>query len=98
MDIMSNIIRVFIIFFLVVVIGENGKGFIFEIFGFKDFNGDVIYFINYKFGFKYQGKNVLVVGCGNLGMEIVYDFFYFGVNILIVIRNLVSLINYLVIN
>ncbi|KAM0869705.1 hypothetical protein ACQ4PT_040523 [Festuca glaucescens] len=41
----------------------------------------------YKSGTQYSGKNVLVVGCGNSGMEIAYDLASHGANTSIVIRS-----------
>ncbi|KAG4180126.1 hypothetical protein ERO13_A10G146500v2 [Gossypium hirsutum] len=58
--------------FLVVASGENSQGTIPDI----DENGR-----------KFRGKDVLVVGCGNSGMEIAYDLWNWGANTSIVVRN-----------
>ncbi|XP_071698420.1 probable indole-3-pyruvate monooxygenase YUCCA5 [Rutidosis leptorrhynchoides] len=58
---------------LVVASGENAEGVVPEIDGLKDFSSEVIHAKDYKSGEKYQGKKVLVVGCGNSGMELSLD-------------------------
>ncbi|XP_058781317.1 probable indole-3-pyruvate monooxygenase YUCCA10 [Vicia villosa] len=73
--------------FLVVASGENSEGFIPDVSGLGQFEGDVIHSKNYKSGSKYKSKDVLVVGCGNSGMEIAYDLHNWGANTSIVIRN-----------
>ncbi|PPD75380.1 hypothetical protein GOBAR_DD27687 [Gossypium barbadense] len=47
----------------------------------------------YKSGAKYENKEVLVVGCGNSGMEIAYDLSNYGVQTAIVIRNPVHVVS-----
>ncbi|XP_058781314.1 probable indole-3-pyruvate monooxygenase YUCCA10 [Vicia villosa] len=73
--------------FLVVASGENSEGFIPNVSGLGQFEGDVVHSKNYKSGSKYKSKDVLVVGCGNSGMEIAYDLHNWGANTSIVIRN-----------
>ncbi|PWA90281.1 FAD-dependent pyridine nucleotide-disulfide oxidoreductase [Artemisia annua] len=61
---------------LVVATGENVEGVIPKIEGLKEFSGEVIIHAkDYKTGVKYvyTGKNDLVVGCGNSGMEVSLD-------------------------
>ncbi|KAG8389130.1 hypothetical protein BUALT_Bualt02G0197200 [Buddleja alternifolia] len=58
---------------LVVATGENAKSVVPEIEGLKDFGGEVIHACDYKSGASYKGKKVLVVGCGNSGMEVSLD-------------------------
>ncbi|KAJ9564896.1 hypothetical protein OSB04_000862 [Centaurea solstitialis] len=58
---------------LVVATGENAEGIVPEIEGLQDFSGEVIHVKDYKSGEKYNGKKVLVVGCGNSGMEVSLD-------------------------
>nr|CAB3490403.1 unnamed protein product [Digitaria exilis] len=55
--------------------------------GLHDFAGEVIHSSRYKSGTTYSGKNVLVVGCGNSGMEIAYDLASHGANTSIVVRS-----------
>ncbi|KAI3506891.1 hypothetical protein L1887_21509 [Cichorium endivia] len=58
---------------LVVATGENAEGVVPEIEGLQEFSGEVIHAKDYKSGEKYAGKKVLVVGCGNSGMEVSLD-------------------------
>ncbi|KAF8673434.1 hypothetical protein HU200_048999 [Digitaria exilis] len=73
--------------FLVVASGENSAANIPMIPGLHDFAGEVIHSSRYKSGTTYSGKNVLVVGCGNSGMEIAYDLASHGANTSIVVRS-----------
>ncbi|CAL5201440.1 unnamed protein product [Lathyrus oleraceus] len=73
--------------FLVIASGENSESFIPNVYGLGKFEGDVVHSKYYKSGSKYKSKNVLVVGCGNSGMEIAYDLHNGGANTSIVIRN-----------
>lgn len=58
---------------LIVATGENAECVIPDIEGLGDFSGDVVHASEYKSGEKYTGKKVLVVGCGNSGMELSLD-------------------------
>ncbi|KAM3325725.1 hypothetical protein P3S67_000850 [Capsicum chacoense] len=60
---------------LVVATGENAERVVPEIDGLKEFGGEVIHACDYKSGEKFRGKKVLVVGCGNSGMEVSLDLF-----------------------
>ncbi|CAL4983650.1 unnamed protein product [Urochloa decumbens] len=71
--------------FLVVASGENSAANIPEILGLYDFAGEAIHSSLYKSGTAYSGKNALVVGCGNSGMEIAYDLATHGANTSIVV-------------
>ncbi|XP_026390392.1 probable indole-3-pyruvate monooxygenase YUCCA10 isoform X2 [Papaver somniferum] len=73
--------------FLVVATGENSKGFIPKIPGIESFAGDILHSSEFKSGKEYNGKKVLVVGCGNSGMEIAYDLSNHGASTSIVIRS-----------
>ncbi|KAL6596154.1 hypothetical protein ACP70R_047518 [Stipagrostis hirtigluma subsp. patula] len=73
--------------FLVVASGENSAVNIPVIPGLNYFPGEVIHSSRYKSGSAYSGKNVLVVGCGNSGMEIAYDLAAHGANTSIVVRS-----------
>ncbi|KAI3678755.1 hypothetical protein L6452_38058 [Arctium lappa] len=63
----------FICQMLVVATGENAEGVVPEIEGLEEFSREVIHAKDYKSGEKYDGKKVLVVGCGNSGMEVSLD-------------------------
>ncbi|KAL1350129.1 probable indole-3-pyruvate monooxygenase YUCCA5 [Arachis hypogaea] len=58
---------------LVVATGENAECVVPEIDGLSSFQGEVIHACDYKSGESFRGKNVLVVGCGNSGMELSLD-------------------------
>ncbi|XP_020094671.1 probable indole-3-pyruvate monooxygenase YUCCA9 [Ananas comosus] len=59
---------------LVVATGENAERVVPEIAGLDaEFGGRVAHVADYKSGEKYAGKRVLVVGCGNSGMEVCLD-------------------------
>lgn len=76
--------------FLVIATGENSDGYIPDLPGLDSFKGQTLHSKHYKSGSKYESKEVLVVGCGNSGMEIAYDLHNWGANTSIVIRNPVS--------
>ncbi|CAL9757848.1 unnamed protein product [Musa acuminata subsp. burmannicoides] len=58
---------------LVVATGENAEKVVPELEGLEEFGGDVKHVCDYKSGEAYRGKRVLVVGCGNSGMEVSLD-------------------------
>ncbi|KAK7378542.1 hypothetical protein VNO80_03985 [Phaseolus coccineus] len=58
---------------LVVATGENAECVIPEIEGLSEFKGEIIHACDYKSGESFRGKKVLVVGCGNSGMELSLD-------------------------
>ncbi|XP_073039118.1 probable indole-3-pyruvate monooxygenase YUCCA4 [Primulina eburnea] len=58
---------------LVVATGENAEPFTPEIQGMDKFQGPVMHTSVYKSGSEFQNQRVLVVGCGNSGMEVSLD-------------------------
>ncbi|XAR70891.1 Indole-3-pyruvate monooxygenase [Bertholletia excelsa] len=58
---------------LVVATGENAEATMPEIEGREEFEGEIVHTSLYKSGEKFVGKRVLVVGCGNSGMEVCLD-------------------------
>ncbi|XP_010688566.3 indole-3-pyruvate monooxygenase YUCCA2 [Beta vulgaris subsp. vulgaris] len=58
---------------LVVATGENAEAFVPEIEGIEDFVGPIIHSSEYKSGTDFSNNKVLVVGCGNSGMEVCLD-------------------------
>lgn len=58
---------------LVVAAGENAECVIPEFDGLEDFKGSISHVSEYRNGKQYCDKKVLVVGCGNSGMEICVD-------------------------
>ncbi|TVU09687.1 hypothetical protein EJB05_43178 [Eragrostis curvula] len=73
--------------FIVVASGENSAENIPIIPGLDGFPGGVIHSSRYKSGATYCGQNVLVIGCGNSGMEIAYDLASHGAHTSIVVRS-----------
>ena len=73
--------------FLVIASGENNEGYIPDITGLSSFPGEIVHSNNFKSGSRYKAKDVLVVGCGNSGMEIAYDLADHGARTSIVIRS-----------
>ncbi|EEF45921.1 indole-3-pyruvate monooxygenase YUCCA6 [Ricinus communis] len=58
---------------LVVATGENAEALVPEIEGMGEFGGDIRHTSLYRSGEEFRGKKVLVVGCGNSGMEVCLD-------------------------
>ncbi|ESW32331.1 hypothetical protein PHAVU_002G313200 [Phaseolus vulgaris] len=58
---------------LIVATGENAEEFLPQIEGMSDFEGPILHTSSYKSGSMFCGKKVLVVGCGNSGMEVCLD-------------------------
>ncbi|GMI98087.1 YUCCA 10 [Hibiscus trionum] len=83
----SGAVEVYLAEFLVIASGENSAKYIPELPGLDTFKGETIHSKDYISGAKYQNNDVLVVGCGNSGMEIAYDLSTFGVPTSIVIRS-----------
>ncbi|KAF5196940.1 Indole-3-pyruvate monooxygenase yucca6 [Thalictrum thalictroides] len=79
--------------FLVVASGETSDAYIPEVEGLDSFKGDVFHSTKYKTGETFANKNVLVVGCGNSGMEIALDLANFGAKTSIVVRNPLHILN-----
>ncbi|VAI40489.1 unnamed protein product [Triticum turgidum subsp. durum] len=78
--------------FLVVASGENSVKNIPVLPGLENFPGEAIHSSCYKSGIDYSGRNVLVIGFGNSGMEIAYDLASHGANTSIVIRSPVCIL------
>ncbi|XP_059658069.1 probable indole-3-pyruvate monooxygenase YUCCA4 isoform X1 [Cornus florida] len=58
---------------LIVATGENAEPVIPEITGIERFDGPVVHTSGYKSGSEFENQRVLVVGCGNSGMEVSLD-------------------------
>ncbi|XP_062090770.1 indole-3-pyruvate monooxygenase YUCCA2-like isoform X2 [Humulus lupulus] len=58
---------------LIVATGENAEETLPEIEGIRSFGGPVVHTSSYKSGEQFSGKKVLVIGCGNSGMEVCLD-------------------------
>ncbi|XP_076925395.1 putative indole-3-pyruvate monooxygenase YUCCA8 [Bidens hawaiensis] len=77
---------------LVVATGENAEGVVPDIDGLNEFSGEVIHVKDYRSGEKYNGKKVLVVGCGNSGMEVSLDLCNHNAKPSIVVRSSVHVL------
>ncbi|MFS7909040.1 putative indole-3-pyruvate monooxygenase [Helianthus anomalus] len=76
---------------LVVATGENAEAVVPEIEGMEEFSGEVKHTSEYKSGSIYKGKKVLVVGCGNSGMEVCLDLCNHNAKPSLVVRDAVSI-------
>ncbi|KAL1557371.1 putative indole-3-pyruvate monooxygenase YUCCA4 [Salvia divinorum] len=78
--------------FLVVASGENAEPVIPEIAGLDAFAGPVIHTCAYKSGLGFRGQRVLVLGCGNSGMEVSLDLCRYNAIPHMVVRNSVHIL------
>lgn len=78
---------------LVVATGENAEAVIPAIEGMEKFRGPVVHTSAYRRGDVFRGKKVLVVGCGNSGMEICLDLCNYDAHPTLVVRDAVRIIN-----
>ncbi|KAF3781927.1 putative indole-3-pyruvate monooxygenase [Nymphaea thermarum] len=72
---------------VVVATGENAVPHLPELPGREAFKGNVVHSICYKNGEGLRGKEVLVVGCGNSGMEVCLDLCEHGAKPFMVVRS-----------
>ncbi|XP_026662124.1 indole-3-pyruvate monooxygenase YUCCA2-like [Phoenix dactylifera] len=77
----------FICRWLIVATGENAEAILPKITGISQFQGQVLHTSFYKNGDDFKGKKVLVVGCGNSGMEVCLDLCNNGVQVSMVVRD-----------
>lgn len=75
---------------LVVATGENSEKVVPEFEGLEEFGGHVMHACDYKSGGSYSGQKVLVVGCGNSGMEVSLDLCNHNATPSMVVRSSVS--------
>lgn len=76
---------------LVVATGENAEEVWPDVEGFSEFCGQIVHTSSYKSGELFRGKRVLVVGCGNSGMEVCLDLCNYSARPSLVVRDSVSL-------
>lgn len=76
---------------LVVATGENAEEAVPAIEGMEDFGGAVTHTSGYKSGEAYKGRKVLVVGCGNSGMEVCLDLCNYNARPSLVVRDAVRI-------
>ncbi|EPS72404.1 hypothetical protein M569_02353, partial [Genlisea aurea] len=72
---------------MVVATGENAEEFTPKIEGLEKFSGSVVHSSAYRNGENYRGRKVLVVGCGNSGMEVCLDLCNHGAVPSLVVRD-----------
>ncbi|KAL6980124.1 Indole-3-pyruvate monooxygenase YUCCA6 [Sarracenia purpurea var. burkii] len=77
---------------LVVATGENAEAMVPEIEGVEEFSGAVMHTSGYKSGEGYKGMRVLVVGCGNSGMEVCLDLCNHNARPSLVVRDTVHIL------
>ncbi|KAG6409644.1 hypothetical protein SASPL_127685 [Salvia splendens] len=77
---------------LIVATGENAEPVIPEIHGLRRFKGPVIHASEYRSGSEFAEKKVLVVGCGNSGMEVSLDLCCHRASPSVVVRNSVHIL------
>ncbi|GMH10825.1 hypothetical protein Nepgr_012666 [Nepenthes gracilis] len=77
---------------IIVATGENAEPLIPEIQGIEKFHGPVIHTSVYKSGSSFRNQKVLVVGCGNSGMEVSMDLFRHNASPYLVVRNSVHVL------
>lgn len=76
---------------LVVATGANAEPVVPDIPGLAGFCGEVTHSSDYSSGMSYIGKHVLVVGCGQSGMEVSVDLCNGGAVPFMVVRNVVGM-------
>ncbi|PSS17789.1 Indole-3-pyruvate monooxygenase [Actinidia chinensis var. chinensis] len=77
---------------IVVATGENAEPMIPEIAGIERFEGDLVHASGYCRGSDFGNKRVLVVGCGNSGMEVSLDLCSHNAIPYLVVRNTVHIL------
>ncbi|KAJ7973874.1 Flavin-containing monooxygenase [Quillaja saponaria] len=77
---------------LIVATGENAEAVVPQIEGMNEFAGPIFHTISYKSGDMFGGKNVLVVGCGNSGMEVCLDLCNYNARPSLVVRDSVHVL------
>ncbi|KAF2304873.1 hypothetical protein GH714_039229 [Hevea brasiliensis] len=77
---------------LIVATGENAEEVVPDIEGMNQFEGPILHTSSYKSGELFRGKNVLVIGCGNSGMEVCLDLCSHNARPSIVVRDSVHVL------
>lgn len=77
---------------LIVATGENAEEVVPQFPGMNDFGGPIIHTSSYKSGELFRDKKVLVVGCGNSGMEVCLDLCNYNAHPTLVVRDSVSML------
>ncbi|CAA3009737.1 indole-3-pyruvate monooxygenase YUCCA6-like [Olea europaea subsp. europaea] len=77
---------------LIVATGENAAEVVPQIEGMEEFGGIILHTSRYKSGDVFKGKKILVVGCGNSGMEVCLDLYNHNASPSLVVRNAVHIL------
>ncbi|KAK4796589.1 hypothetical protein SAY86_028915 [Trapa natans] len=77
---------------LIIATGENAEPVMPDIVGLEKFGGKIIHTSSFKSGSEYQNERVLVVGCGNSGMEVSLDLSGHNVTPHMVVRDTVHVL------
>ncbi|XP_039005000.1 probable indole-3-pyruvate monooxygenase YUCCA4 [Hibiscus syriacus] len=77
---------------LIVATGENAEPVIPDISGINMFKGRVVHTSLYKSGSEFKNQRVLVIGCGNSGMEVCLDLCRYNAIPHMVVRNTVHVL------
>ncbi|TYI39980.1 hypothetical protein ES332_A02G132300v1 [Gossypium tomentosum] len=77
---------------LIVATGEHAEPVIPDIPGINKFNGSVVHTSSYKSGSEFKNQRVLVIGCGNSGMEVSLDLCRYNAIPHMVVRNTVHVL------
>ncbi|PON36103.1 Flavin monooxygenase-like enzyme [Parasponia andersonii] len=77
---------------LVVATGENAEKVVPKFEGLEEFGGHVMHACDYRSGEGHRGKRVLVVGCGNSGMEVSLDLCNYNASPSMVVRSSVHVL------
>ncbi|KAK2645690.1 hypothetical protein Ddye_020885, partial [Dipteronia dyeriana] len=77
---------------LIVATGENAEEVVPRLQGMDDFDGIVIHSSSYRSGEMFRDKSVLVVGCGNSGMEVCLDLCNYNARPSLVVRDTVHIL------
>ena len=75
---------------LIIATGENAVPAIPDIAGLGDFRGRLLHSSSYTNGAEFKGSKILVVGCGNSGMEVSLDLCNSGAQVSLVVRDKVT--------
>ncbi|KAL5127901.1 Indole-3-pyruvate monooxygenase YUCCA6 [Glycine soja] len=82
----------FVCRWLIVATGENAEAVVPGIEGMGEFGGTIKHTSLYKSGEEFRGKRVLVVGCGNSGMEVCLDLCNHNATPSLVVRDTVHIL------
>ncbi|KAK1289861.1 putative indole-3-pyruvate monooxygenase YUCCA8 [Acorus calamus] len=77
---------------LVVATGENAESVTPDVEGIREFGGHVSHASEYRSGDSFRGKKVVVVGCGNSGMEVCLDLCHYNAYPSMVVRDSVHVL------